>query len=152
MRGSLKQRYKGSWSLIVDLGYEVDPATGKQKRRQKWITVRGTKRDAERKLAELVHRADSGTFVEPNKVTVSEWLDTWLEKAIKPPRRTLRAYETYTSVINKHLKPKLGAIRLQELRAIDVLVHMLDIDLRFVRRFCFFFCFRGDHLVANNRF
>ncbi len=120
MRGSLKQRYEGSWSLILDLGYEVDPVTGKQKRRQKWITVRGTKRDAERKLAELVHRADSGTFVEPNKVTVGDWLDAWLEKAIKPPRRTLRAYETYKSVINKHLKPKLGAIRLQELRAIDV--------------------------------
>ena len=120
MRGSLKRRYKGSWSIILDLGYQVDPTTGERKRKQKWITVRGTKRDAERKLAELVHRADTGTFIEPSKVTVGEWLDAWLEKAIKPPRRTLRAYETYRSVITKHLKPKLGAIRLQDLRAIDV--------------------------------
>ena len=120
MRGSLKKRYKGSWSIILDLGYQVDPTTGERKRKQKWITVRGTKRDAERKLTELVHRADTGTFIEPSKVTVGAWLDAWLEKAIKPPRRSLRAYETYRSVITKHLKPKLGAIRLQDLRAIDV--------------------------------
>ena len=120
MRGSLKKRYKGSWSIVLDLGYHVDPETGRRKRRQKWVTVRGTKRDAERKLAELIHRADTGTFIEPTKVTVGEWLDIWLEKAIKPPRRTLRAYETYKSVITRHLKPKLGAIRLQDFRVIDV--------------------------------
>jgi hypothetical protein len=28
MRGSLKQRYPGSWSLILDLDRETDPATG----------------------------------------------------------------------------------------------------------------------------
>jgi hypothetical protein len=28
MRGSIKRRYKGSWSLILDLGRERDPATG----------------------------------------------------------------------------------------------------------------------------
>ena len=27
MRGSLVQRYKGSWSIVLDLGYHVDPAT-----------------------------------------------------------------------------------------------------------------------------
>ena len=120
MRGSLKKRYKGSWSIVLDLGYQVDTETGLRKRRQKWITVRGTKRDAERRLAELIHRADTGTFIEPSKVTVGEWLDIWLEKAIRPPRRTLRAYETYRSAINRHLKPQLGAIRLQDLRALDV--------------------------------
>ena len=58
-----------------------------------------------------------------------EWLDTWLEKAIKPPRRTLRAYETYKSVINRHLKPKLGVIRLQDLRALDVERYHADLGL-----------------------
>ncbi len=129
MRGSLKKRYKGSWSIVLDLGYHVDTETGLRKRRQKWITVRGTKRDAERKLAELIHRADTGTFIEPSKVTVGEWLDTWLEMAIKPPRRTLRAYETYRSAISRHLKPQLGAIRLQDLRALDVERFHADLGL-----------------------
>jgi len=34
MRGSLIQRYKGSWSIILDLGYQTDPATGLRKRKQ----------------------------------------------------------------------------------------------------------------------
>jgi hypothetical protein len=43
MRGSVRQRYKGSWSLILDLGYEANPTTGKRKRRQTWVTFRGTR-------------------------------------------------------------------------------------------------------------
>ena len=39
MRGSLVPRYKGSWSIVLDLGYEVDPVTGLGKRKQQWITV-----------------------------------------------------------------------------------------------------------------
>ena len=52
MRGHLKQRSKGSWSIVLDMGR--DPATGK--RRQQWQTVRGTKKEAEKKLAELQHQ------------------------------------------------------------------------------------------------
>ena len=46
MRGSLKQRYRGSWSLILDLGYEPD-AGGILRRHQKWVNFRGTRKDAE---------------------------------------------------------------------------------------------------------
>ena len=120
MRGSLRQRYKGSWSLILDLGSQVDVETGQRKRKQKWVTFRGTRRDAERKLAELLHASHTRTWVEPSTVTVGDWLQDWLEKAIKPPRRTLRAYDTYKSAITRHLQPKLGAIRLQELLAVDI--------------------------------
>ncbi len=114
---------------MLDLGYRTDPDTSRRTRQQKWITVRGTKRDAERRLAELVTDTNKGTFVEPSKVTVGEWLDIWLEKAIKPPRRTLRAYETYRSAITRHLQPKLGAIRLQELHALDVERYHADLGL-----------------------
>ena len=69
MRGSLVQRYKGSWSIVLDLGYEVEPATGKKKRKQQWVTVRGAKREAEAKLAELVSSAHRGDFVKPNRTT-----------------------------------------------------------------------------------
>jgi hypothetical protein len=35
MRGSIKKRYEGLWSLILDLGYQTDPTTGLRKRKQK---------------------------------------------------------------------------------------------------------------------
>lgn len=92
MTGSLKQRYEGSWSLILDLGYRRDLVTGKSKRQQKWITFRGTKKDAQTKLTELLNDQHKGVFVEPTKRTLGEWLTEWLDKAIKPPHKTPRTY------------------------------------------------------------
>jgi hypothetical protein len=67
MRGSIRKRYKDSWSIILDMGYQIVPETGKMKRVQKWFTVQGTKRDAERKLTELLHHLHRGEYVEPSK-------------------------------------------------------------------------------------
>jgi integrase len=120
MRGSLVQRYKGSWSVVLDLGYEIDSATGKKKRKQKWITVHGTRRDAERELAKHVTDVHRGDFVQPNKMTFGVWLDEWLEKAIKPPAKAPSTFEHYKGVIARHLKPKLGMIPLQQLRSADL--------------------------------
>src|SRR5439155_18268748 len=82
MRGSLKRRYKGSWSLILDLGREADPVTGRTRRRQKWVTFRGTRQQAEAKLTNLLGAAGGGTFVEPSKVTLLDWMRDWVEKAV----------------------------------------------------------------------
>jgi integrase len=119
MKGCLTQRYKGSWSIVLDVGYQLDPITGTRKRKQRCITVKGTKRDAEKKLAELVHDVNRQQFVEPSKRTVGEWLDEWVEKAIKPAK-AIRTYESYRGVIDRYLNPNLGGIRLQELKAVDL--------------------------------
>jgi integrase len=119
MIGSIKQRYKGSWTIRVDLGRKLDPKTGLLKRKQKSITIKGTRREAEQKQAELINQIGKRQFVEPSKKSFGAWLDTWVEAAIKPNRR-LRTYETYESVIRKHLKPSMGSIPLQELRVTDI--------------------------------
>jgi integrase len=120
MRGSIRKRYKDSWNIILDVGYQLDPDTGKQRRVQKWFTVQGTKRDAEKKLAELVHNLHRSEYVEPSKLTAGEWLHEWLETAVKPPNKRLRTYETYKSVIERHLMPAVGHLRLQQLRPTDL--------------------------------
>jgi integrase len=126
MRGSIKRRYKDSWSLILDLGRERDPATGGSRRRQKWITFRGTKREAEVKLRDLLRQADTGDFVEKSRITLAEWLEEWVEKAIRPPARRPNTYDRYQHVIKKHMIPALGPIRLQELKAADVKRYYTD--------------------------
>lgn len=120
MRGSIKRRYEGSWSLILDLGYQTDAATGLRKRKQKWVTFRGTKKQAEAHLNDLIRSANRGEFVEKSKLTVGEWLAEWLEKAIKPPARRINTYKTYKRIINDKLIPSLGPMRLQELKPSDV--------------------------------
>jgi integrase len=120
MRGSLRERSDGSWEITLELGYVPDATTGKPRRVRKFVTFHGTRREAEGHLTDLLHGVKHGTFVEPDKRTVGMWLDEWVDLAIKPPRRTQRAYDTYQSVIRLHLKPALGDLRLQGLRAIDV--------------------------------
>jgi integrase len=115
MRGSLTQRYKGSWSIILDLGYETHPDTGKLRRKQKWITVRGTRKEAEKTLTDLLHAANHGTFVEPSKMTVGMWLTEWVE-AIKPRVRA-STHTRYEGIITGAiLKAPISNILLQKLR------------------------------------
>ena len=120
MRGSIKQRSKRSWTLRFDGGYVVDPNTGRPRRRQVCVTFQGTKRDAQNHLTELLRAQNRGELVEKSKLTVGEWLTEWLEKAVKPPAKRINTYRTYKRIITKKLVPSLGAIRLQELKAVDL--------------------------------
>ena len=71
MRGTIKQRSKGSWTIILDL--ESDPATGR--RRQRWETIRGSRRQAEQRLTELLRELDIGGFVKPASASI--WCRPW---------------------------------------------------------------------------
>ena len=110
MRGHLKQRAKGSWTIVLEL--DRDPTTGKRK--QQWVTVRGTKRDAEKKLAELQHQMDTGGYLKPSKITVGDFLIQWLSDHVWS-RLELRTAEGYDHMIRRHLVPALGAIPLAQL-------------------------------------
>lgn len=111
MRGSLKQRSPGSWSLVLPLG--KDPTTGKH--RQKWVTFRGNKREAQAELTRLLNELHNGTLTEaPQKLTVSDLLDRWLRDYAKS-RVSNSTYETYETLIRVHLKPGLGRILLTKL-------------------------------------
>ena len=110
MRGHIKQRAKGTWSIIVDLGR--DPATGKRK--QQWISVKGTTRDAGKRLVELLHQLDTGAYVKPAKTTVGNFLDQWLRNYAGPNVAPMTA-EGYEHIIRQHFIPALGAIPLVQL-------------------------------------
>ena len=114
MRGCIRKRGK-SYEVVLSLGYEVDPATGREKRKQETYTFK-LKKEADRKLAELLTAHNRGEYVEPNDMTFSEWLDEWVETIISSGKRRLRTIETYESVIRNHVKPALGAIKLQKLQ------------------------------------
>ena len=110
MRGTIKQRAKGSWSVILDL--PRDPATGK--RRRKWITVKGTRKKAETKLTELLRQLDTNSYVEPSKLGVGEFLQRWLQDYAATNVRP-RTIEGYRDIIDGHLVPNLGSIPLGKL-------------------------------------
>ena len=110
MRGSIIKRSKGSWTIIINLGR--DPATGKRK--QQWVTIRGTKKQAETRLAELLNQMDTGGFIKPTKETFGSFLQRYLDDYISTQIRatTLEAYQQR----GKHLIDGLGHIPVSELR------------------------------------
>lgn len=111
MQGHIRKRAKASWTVVLDLGR--DPATGR--RRRLWRSIKGTKRDAEALLVQLLHQRDSGVDQPPGKVTVADYLRRWLEDYARP-NTAPKTFRTYTDIVNRHLIPALGAIPLAKLR------------------------------------
>ena len=115
---------ESTWRIILSLGRGED---GKYK--QKWVTFRGTRKQAEEKLTELTAEVHKGEFVEPSRITVGEWLDDWVETGIAPPRCTANTYLLYLGIIKNHLKPSLGSIRLQHLTPLHIERYYKELDL-----------------------
>lgn len=111
MRGHITKRGKGSYSVVIRRG--KDPTTGKYL--QSWFTVKGTKKEAEKKLAELLHQMDTGTFMKPGNTTVKDYLELWLNN-YAGPNLSPRSYERYESIVRVHLVPALGRISLTQLK------------------------------------
>lgn len=96
------------WEARYTEGY--DPGTGKQIQRS--ITGK-TQKEVAQKLKGAVAAIDAGTYIAPCKMKVAEWLDIWSEQYLGGVKSsTVVAYKT---TIRTHLKPALGAIRLDAL-------------------------------------
>jgi integrase len=98
--GSVYQTADGAWRGAITVGYTAE---GKQQRR----TVKAkTQRECITKLKALQARYALGA--PPEKQTVAQFLDTWLEQTIKPNRRP-RTYRSYRDTVRLHIVPHIGA-------------------------------------------
>lgn len=90
--------------------YGTDPGTGKQ--RQRSITGK-TQKEVARKLKEVTSTIDKGTYIAPEKMTLAAWLNIWETTYLGSVKPYTQA--TYKSLIANHIKPGLGAARLDQL-------------------------------------
>ena len=107
--GHIRQRTPGSWELRYTLG--ADPASGR--RRTATITVRGNRRAAEKELRRLLRTLDTGEHVDPTRMTIRQWLETWLiavRQEVSP-----KTYERYSEIVRHFLAPALGNLQLTKL-------------------------------------
>ena len=111
MRGHIVKRGKNSYSIAISMG--KDPVTGKYK--QQWVSVKGSKKDAEKHLSEILHQLDTGSFMKPGKTTLAEYLRKWLKDYVWP-NLAPRTAEGYEHIIHRHLIPSLGNIPLTHLK------------------------------------
>lgn len=87
-----------------------DPRTGKQIQRS--ITDKSKKVVAQ-KLKAAVAAIDAGTYKAPCKMTVAQWLDIWVAEYLNSVKPLTK--HNYNKQVQKHLKPALGAARLETL-------------------------------------
>lgn len=105
MRGSIRERRPKVWNLCV----ELPPGPGGQ-RRQKNFTVYGAKRDAQRRLREILTELDKGRFTQPGKVTLEEHLEQWVQRT----KVADTSRERYRNLIRQTV-PVLGDVPLPKL-------------------------------------
>jgi integrase len=111
-RGSVRRR-GSTWTVILDVG--PDPASGK--RRQRWKGGYKTRKLAEAALRELIAEVDRGGYVARSSVTVSAYLDEWLQ-TVEPRLRptTWNSYRIAATRVSK----SLGSTPVQALTPLDV--------------------------------
>ena len=87
-----------------------DPGTGKQIQR----SISGkTQKEVAQKLKAALAALDSGTYIAPCKMSVGEWMDIWSKQYLGGVKESTVA--AYNATIRTHIKPGIGAIRLDAL-------------------------------------
>jgi integrase len=108
--GTIARRKDGRWTASITVGR--DPKTGKLKRA--WFYGK-TRQEAAEQLSKALRDKQQGTLIAPHKVTLGEWLDTWLWEYKKPKLRPV-TLDSYEMLIRRYLKPALGHMPLRDLR------------------------------------
>ncbi len=98
------------WEGRAIVGY--DPATGKPIRRS--VSAK-TQAEARKKLQEILTAVDQGTYTQPTKLTVGQWVGEWISTYAT---NSVKDYtlSTYRQILKNHIQPHLGAVPLQGLR------------------------------------
>jgi integrase len=112
MKGHIRERSPGRWAIILD----AQDATGKRKRR--WHSFKGTKREAQVECARLISEMQGGGAVDPSRGTVGQFLDRFTQDwiAIHAGARTAERYRDALAHVRRHL----GERPLQKLRPADI--------------------------------
>ena len=112
VRDGIVKRGK-TWSYVVRV---QDPETGLSKPR--WVGGFACEADAKAARDQARVTARSGQYVNRSPATVSSYLDQWIEAhAVQVKPKTL---QDYRHLIDRHVKPRIGGLRLQAVRPAQI--------------------------------
>jgi len=94
-RGHIKKRGR-NYCIVMSTGYKPDG-----RRIRQWETVGPDKKAAEKRLAELLHELDNGTYVKPTKKTLKVFILDWL--AYAKNNLAPSTYQGYKHIVTKHI-------------------------------------------------
>ena len=101
------------WEGRLTVG--TDPGTGKPIRK----SFSGkTQAEVRKAMQTAAVELNENTFQMPSKLTVGEWLDTWLEDYCGDKKWS--TVKHYKAQVSTHIKPALGALKLQALSPSEI--------------------------------
>jgi integrase len=115
MKGHLRERSPGHWAIVIDVR---EPHSGKRKR--KWHSFRGTRREAQVKKAQLIAAMSQGTYVERSKTTVAEFVRSRIGQWEAAGTITARTAQRYRQLAENQIAPHIGIQPIQKLTRLDV--------------------------------
>ena len=86
------------------------------RRPAKWHSFEGTKREAQIESARLISAVQGGTYLEPSKTTLAQFLDRWLEHMAS--QVSPKSHARYGELARKNIAPLLGSVVLTQLRPV----------------------------------
>lgn len=112
--GNIRKRKDGRWEGRYTAGH--DPDTGKAMVKNVLGRTQAEVREKMKAAISEVARLDP---VRSGQYTLGQWVEQWFEIYSKPNLResTARYYKMF---IDKHIVPKLGGVKLNKLRAIEI--------------------------------
>ena len=114
MAGQIIKRGDRTWLVRIFNGCDENG-----KRRYINKTIHGTKKDANQYLTAKLRDKDLGLNIEPSSESLGQYLDKWLKTSVKP-RVRLRTFDDYEALLKRYVREPLGAIKLADLRPIDI--------------------------------
>src|ERR1700726_3118704 len=97
--GCIRERKDGRWE--GRLSQEIGPP----------ILVYGrSKTDVKNKLFALQREHERGN--DPERLTVRQWLERWLQSVKDDSKLSLSTYNLYKNTVDKHIVPHVGAVKL----------------------------------------
>lgn len=112
MTGHVRQLPNGRWRAFIFLGY-IDLSDGRKKRDQE-SKVFPSKREANAWVARRITELEQGTHVRRGRATVATWLTEWLAQV--EPDLESASYAQYEQHVRLHLTPRIGSLKLSELK------------------------------------
>ena len=113
--GQIIARGDRRWLIRIYLGRDRET----NKRNYHNRTIHGPMREAQAYLTKKLRERDLGRDLEGAKITLNEYLDRWLETAVKPRVRE-KTCQDYDGMMRRYIRPSLGERVLAAMRPMDV--------------------------------
>lgn len=114
MAGQIIKRGEKTWVVRIFQGRDENG-----KRRYVNKTIHGTKKSAEKYLTAKLRDKDLGINIEPASESLDKYLAKWLESVVRSRVREA-TFDDYKYLLDRYVSPTLGAIKLCDIRSIDI--------------------------------